>query len=119
MMAQGMPDPKGVVATLKGSTAKIDAAEEAAVNPAVKRGMTGSIPGLDVKATRKSEVVMSADGKRGGAGPIIDDDAPITADKAAAGLARAKANEAALVKAAGAPKPPGVMDKLKALVGVK
>jgi len=48
-----------------------------------------------------------------------EDDTPITADKAAAGLAKAKANEAALAKAAGAPKPPGVLDRLKALVGVK
>ena len=88
----GMPDPKGVVATLKGSTAKIDAAEEAAVKSAPKSA----------------------------AKPVVEeDDAPITADKAAAGLARAKANEAALAKAAGAPQPPGVMDKLKALVGVK
>jgi len=89
----GMPDPKGVVANVGASVGKIDA--------------------MDASMTKKPAAKSAAKPE------AEEDDTPITADKAAAGLARAKANEAALVKAAGAPKPPGVLDKLKSLVGVK
>jgi len=92
-MAQGMPDPKTTVANVGASVGRIDAMDASmAKKPAAK-------PAAKPEAE--------------------EDDTPITADKAAAGLARAKANEAALAKAAGAPKPPGVLDKLKAIVGVK
>jgi len=91
MAGTGMPSPK-VVSTLANRGKQIDAAEEAAVKSAPKPAAKPAVE---------------------------EDDPPITADKAAAGLARAKANEAALAKAAGAPKPPGVLDKLKSLVGVR
>ena len=100
MAGTGMPSPK-VVTTLANRGKQIDAAVEEAVT------------------SKKSP--NAANEKMSAAGEVDGDfsDAPITSEKAAAGLARAKANEAALVKAAGAPKPPGVLDKLKSLVGVK
>jgi len=81
----GMPDPKSRVA-------KIDAAEDAAVNPTAKPA---------VKAVAEK------------------DEPPITADQAVKNAAKWKADAEAFVKAAGAPKPPGVLDRLKSLVGAK